>query len=204
MSIAANASGRPAGDVSNDIEAALRANMVFPSGYTFQFGGSTQQQRSAFSQLYGAPGALDHLDLHAAGGPVPELAGPLAIMFALPVTIVGAFGGLLVTHRTLNVISLLGVLLLTGIVTKNAILIVDFTNKLRREDGYGRKEALEEAGRLRLRPILMTTSALIFALTPLLFHSGAGLRTAGADGGSGHGRQHYLDTLVAGAGAGGL
>ena len=174
LTISANASGRAAGDVSKDIETTLRSNMVFPSGYTFRFGGSTQQQQTAFGQLTGALALSIVLIYMLLVALYQSWLDPLAIMFALPVTVLGAFGGLLVTHRTLNVISLLGIVLLAGIVTKNAILIVDFANKLRREDAYGRKEALITAGRLRLRPVLMTTSVLICALLPLLFHSGAG------------------------------
>jgi HAE1 family hydrophobic/amphiphilic exporter-1 len=102
---------------------------------------------------------------------------PLAIMFSLPVTLVGAFGGLWLTGYTLNLISLLGIILLAGIVTKNAILLVDFTNELRRKEGYSRKEALIQAGRLRLRPILMTTAALTFALLPILLATSAGSET---------------------------
>jgi HAE1 family hydrophobic/amphiphilic exporter-1 len=99
---------------------------------------------------------------------------PLAIMFSLPVAVVGAFGGLYLTGYTLNLISILGLILLTGIVTKNAILLVDFTNELRRTQGLSRKEALIQAGRLRLRPILMTTAALVFAMLPILLGQGAG------------------------------
>jgi hypothetical protein len=78
------------------------------------------------------------------------------------------------TGNTLNLISILGIILLMGVVTKNAILLVDFTNVLRQERGYTRKEALVEAGRLRIRPILMTTAAIVFALLPLLLGTGAG------------------------------
>jgi HAE1 family hydrophobic/amphiphilic exporter-1 len=99
---------------------------------------------------------------------------PLAIMFSLPVTLVGAFGGLYLFGHTLNLISILGIILLTGVVTKNAILLVDFTNVLRTERGYTRKAALIEAGKLRLRPIIMTTAAIVFALLPLLLGTGAG------------------------------
>jgi hypothetical protein len=88
--------------------------------------------------------------------------------------LVGAFGGLALTGNTLNLISILGIILLMGVVTKNAILLVDFTNVLRTERGYSRKEALIEAGRLRLRPIIMTTAAIVFALLPLLLGTGAG------------------------------
>jgi hydrophobic/amphiphilic exporter-1 (mainly G- bacteria), HAE1 family len=173
LNIRANPTGRAAGDVSNDIEAALKANMVFPTGYTFQFSGGTQQQRTSFAAFGGALGLSVVLIYMLLVALYQSWMAPLSIMFALPVTIVGAFGGLLVTHRTLNIISLLGVILLTGIVTKNAILIIDFAEQLQ-EDGLTRKQALVQAGRLRLRPILMTTAALVFALLPLLFHSGAG------------------------------
>lgn len=99
---------------------------------------------------------------------------PLAIMFSLPVALVGAFGGLWLTGNTLNLNSLLGIIVLIGVVTKNAILIVDFTNHLREQEGYERKAALVEAGRLRLRAVLMTTLTLVFALLPLLLGTGAG------------------------------
>jgi HAE1 family hydrophobic/amphiphilic exporter-1 len=173
LNIRANPSGRPAGDVSSDIEAALKANMVFPAGYTFAFGGGTQQQRNAFGQFGGALALSVVLIYMLLVALYQSWMAPLAIMFALPVTIVGAFGGLLVTHRTLNIISLLGVILLTGIVTKNAILIVDFAKQLQGR-GFTRKEALIRAGRLRLRPIMMTSTVLVLALLPLLFRSGAG------------------------------
>jgi HAE1 family hydrophobic/amphiphilic exporter-1 len=99
---------------------------------------------------------------------------PLAIMFSLPVTLVGAIAGLYLTGNTLNMLSLLGIVLLTGVVTKNAILVVDFTNLLREEQGLPRKEALVQAGRLRLRAVLMTTFTLVFALLPLVINTGAG------------------------------
>jgi HAE1 family hydrophobic/amphiphilic exporter-1 len=95
-------------------------------------------------------------------------------MFSLPVSVVGAFGGLWLTGYTLNLMSMLGIILLAGIVTKNAILLVDFTNELRQKEAYSRKEALVEAGRLRLRPILMTTAAIVFAMLPILLGRGAG------------------------------
>jgi HAE1 family hydrophobic/amphiphilic exporter-1 len=102
---------------------------------------------------------------------------PLAIMFSLPVALVGAFGGLWLFGYTLNLMSMLGIILLAGIVTKNAILLVDFANELRRKEGYSRKDALVEAGRLRLRPILMTTAAIVFAMLPILLGRRAGAET---------------------------
>jgi HAE1 family hydrophobic/amphiphilic exporter-1 len=174
LTVGSGVSGRPAGDVTNDIETALNAQVDFPSGYGFKFIGESETQRESFAQLgqsillgialiYMLLVALFQSWLH-----------PLAIMFSLPVTLVGAFGGLWLTGNTLNLISLLGIILLMGVVTKNAILLVDFTNVLRTERGYSRKEALIEAGRLRLRPIIMTTAAIVFALLPLLLGTGAG------------------------------
>ena len=94
-------------------------------------------------------------------------------MFSLPVSLVGAFGGLFLTGNTLNIFSLLGIIMLMGLVTKNAILLVDFTDILRKR-GYARNEALVEAGRLRLRPILMTTASVVFAMIPFVLKLEAG------------------------------
>jgi HAE1 family hydrophobic/amphiphilic exporter-1 len=98
---------------------------------------------------------------------------PLAIMFSLPVSLLGAFLALMISGNTLNLFSLIGIIMLMGIVTKNAILLVDFTNILRGR-GYGRREALVEAGRTRLRPILMTTLTIVFAMLPLAMKVEAG------------------------------
>jgi HAE1 family hydrophobic/amphiphilic exporter-1 len=95
-----------------------------------------------------------------------SLVYPLMIMFSLPLAVVGAFGLLAATGNTLNMMSLIGMILLTGLVGKNAILLVDYTNTLRKR-GLKRNAALLEAGPTRLRPILMTTSALVLAMSPI-------------------------------------
>jgi HAE1 family hydrophobic/amphiphilic exporter-1 len=174
LTIGTGVSGRAAGDVTNDVEAAIQANVQFPAGYSFQLVGASEAQRESFADLTSAlllGIALVYMLLVAL---FQSWLHPLAIMFSLPVAVVGAFGGLWLTGYTLNMMSMLGIILLAGIVTKNAILLVDFTNELRRKEGYGRKEALVEAGRLRLRPILMTTAALVFAMLPILLGQGAG------------------------------
>jgi HAE1 family hydrophobic/amphiphilic exporter-1 len=91
---------------------------------------------------------------------------PFATMFALPVATVGAFLGLAVTGLTLNLLSMIGVIVLMALVSKNGILLVDYTNTLRQR-GRSRTEALLEAGPTRLRPILMTSAALVFGLLPI-------------------------------------
>jgi HAE1 family hydrophobic/amphiphilic exporter-1 len=167
------AAGSTAGEITNEIEAAINEQVNFPGGYAFEFIGGSEQQRESFAQLGNAillAVALVYILLVAL---YQSWLQPLAIMFSLPVTLVGAFGGLWLTGNTLNLISLLGIVLLTGVVTKNAILLVDFTNQLRGE-GLPRKEALAQAGRMRLRAVLMTTATLVFALMPLLLGTGAG------------------------------
>ena len=91
---------------------------------------------------------------------------PLTIMLSLPLSVIGAFGALYLTKMTLNIFSMIGIIMLMGLVTKNAILLVDFANELRRE-GKSVPDALAEAGVVRLRPILMTTAAMVFGMLPV-------------------------------------
>ena len=98
---------------------------------------------------------------------------PLAIMLSLPLSLVGVAVMLYFTQDTLNIMSMIGLIMLMGLVTKNAILLVDFTNQARRE-GLSRHQALLHAGTTRLRPIVMTTLAMIFGMLPLAFAIGAG------------------------------
>jgi HAE1 family hydrophobic/amphiphilic exporter-1 len=98
---------------------------------------------------------------------------PFAIMLSLPLSLVGVELALVATGDNLNIMSMIGLIMLMGLVTKNAILLVDFANQARRE-GLGRNEALIKAGSTRLRPIVMTTLAMIFGMLPLAFAIGAG------------------------------
>jgi HAE1 family hydrophobic/amphiphilic exporter-1 len=98
---------------------------------------------------------------------------PLAIMLSLPLSLIGVVLMMLLTGDTLNIMSMIGLILLMGLVTKNAILLIDYTKRLRLE-GKGRAEALREAGKTRFRPIVMTTMAMIFGMLPLAFEIGAG------------------------------
>jgi HAE1 family hydrophobic/amphiphilic exporter-1 len=91
---------------------------------------------------------------------------PLTIMLSLPLSVIGAFGALYFTRMTLNIFSMIGIIMLMGLVTKNAILLVDFTNQVR-EEGKSVHDALVQAGMVRLRPILMTTAAMIFGMMPV-------------------------------------
>ncbi|MBN1991265.1 MAG: efflux RND transporter permease subunit [Anaerolineae bacterium] len=166
--------GYASGDVTNNIEAAINQQVQFPVGYGFKFVGMSEIQRESFSDLYSAIALAIVLVYMLLVALYQSWLQPLAIMFSLPVTLVGAIGGLWLTGNTLNILSLLGIVLLTGVVTKNAILVVDFTNLLREEQGLERRVALVQAGRMRLRAVLMTTLTLVFALMPLLLGAGAG------------------------------
>jgi HAE1 family hydrophobic/amphiphilic exporter-1 len=98
---------------------------------------------------------------------------PFTIMFSLPVALVGALAGLALSGTTLSMFSMIGIIMLMGLVTKNAILLVDYTNTLR-ERGMEMTEALLEAGKTRLRPIVMTTATMVFGMLPLALALGAG------------------------------
>lgn len=103
-----------------------------------------------------------------------SLVHPFTIMLALPLSVVGAFGLLLLSNMTVSIYTMIGIILLMGLVTKNGVLLVDFTNTLRRRDGLERNAAILKAGPIRLRPILMTTLALIFGMFPIAIGTGAG------------------------------
>lgn len=105
-----------------------------------------------------------------------SLVHPFTIMLSLPLSVCGALGGLAMTGRTLNIFSMIGMIMLMGLVTKNAILLVDYTNRLR-SDGMGKTDALLKAGPVRLRPILMTAFSTIAGMSPLVLGLGAGAET---------------------------
>ena len=98
---------------------------------------------------------------------------PFVVLFSIPVAMVGALLALALTMQSLNIFSLLGIIMLVGLVAKNAILLVDYTNQLK-ESGKNTIDALMESGRTRLRPILMTTIAMVIGMLPLALASGAG------------------------------
>jgi hydrophobic/amphiphilic exporter-1 (mainly G- bacteria), HAE1 family len=170
--VTANLNGRPAGDVSRDIQFGID-KIVAPNGYTVTQGGDAQSQAETFGQIFTALGLSMLLMYMLMVALFESLVYPLMIMFSLPLAVVGAFGLLAVTGNSLNMMSMIGLILLTGLVGKNAILLVDFTNTLRKR-GLGRNEALLQAGPTRLRPIIMTTSAIVLAMSPIALKLGEG------------------------------
>ncbi len=168
----ANALGRSAGEVSADIRAALDA-VAWPPGYRYAFGGSTKNMNESFSYAIGALGLAVIFIYMILASQFRSFVQPLALMSSLPLTLIGVVLALLAFGSTLNMFSIIGVVMLMGLVTKNAILLIDFAIRSRAGDAQappmGREEALLHAARVRLRPILMTTLAMIFGMIPLAF-----------------------------------
>ncbi|HUQ80553.1 MAG TPA: efflux RND transporter permease subunit [Gemmatimonadaceae bacterium] len=172
ITVQANVSGRPLGDVVADIDARL-ATVTLPAGYRITHGGDAADQEEVFGRIFSALGIavlLMYLVLVMQFG---SFLDPFAILLSLPLSLIGVVGGLLVTGDSLNLLSLIGVILLMGIVAKNAILLVDFA-KHRQAQGVPLRIALIEAGRVRLRPILMTTFALVAGMIPVAMGGGEG------------------------------
>ncbi len=170
--VSANTAGRPMGNVVNDIRA-RGAELNLPPGFEVLYTGEAEDMRESFGYIYDAlilAVVFIYLILASQFG---SFTHPLAIMLSLPLSLVGVVGMLLLTGDTLNIMSMIGLILLMGLVTKNAILLIDYANQLRR-GGMARDEALRKAGNTRLRPIVMTTLAMIFGMLPLAFQIGAG------------------------------
>jgi len=171
--VSANPDGRPLGDITADIEKALKS-IAMPPGYDVLMGGDAEELKDMFANMMQAlflAVVFIYLILASQFGSFTQ---PFAIMLSLPLSLVGVALALLLTGDTLNIMSMIGLIMLMGLVTKNAILLVDFANHARREQGLPRDRALIKAGSTRLRPIVMTTLAMIFGMLPLAFAIGAG------------------------------
>jgi HAE1 family hydrophobic/amphiphilic exporter-1 len=177
VAINANVYQRASGEVSSDIKAALDKT-AFPPGYSYQFGGSTKNMAESFGYAISALIMAILFIYMILASQFKSFLQPLALMTALPLTLIGVVLALLLFGSTLSMFSIIGVVMLMGLVTKNAILLVDFAIRVRREHtdeagvlqpGLPRNEALLMAARVRLRPILMTTLAMIFGMLPLAF-----------------------------------
>jgi HAE1 family hydrophobic/amphiphilic exporter-1 len=167
VAISANVSGRSAGEVSADITKAMNA-IDLPPGYSYKFSGSTKDMGEAFGYAISALVLAVVFIYMILASQFKSFLQPLALMTALPLTLIGVVLALMMFNSTLSMFSVIGVVMLMGLVTKNAILLVDFAIRAR-EDGMERSEALLMAAKVRLRPILMTTLAMIFGMVPLAF-----------------------------------
>ena len=170
--ISANTEARSLGEVINDIKARA-ATLNLPPGYTVGYTGESEDMAESFGYVLQSLVLAIILIYAILASQFRSFLQPLAIMLSLPLSLVGVAGMLYMVRDSLNMMSMIGVILLMGLVTKNAILVVDFAN-VQRRTGMARGEALIAAARVRLRPILMTTLAMIFGMLPLAFEWGAG------------------------------
>jgi HAE1 family hydrophobic/amphiphilic exporter-1 len=169
ITIDANPWGRSSGDVSADIRKVLDS-IAWPPGYRYTFGGSTKNMNESFSYAIGSLGLAVIFIYMILASQFKSFLQPIALMSSLPLTLIGVVLALLTFRSTLNMFSIIGVVMLMGLVTKNAILLIDFAIRLRAVfTGISREEALLHAAQVRLRPILMTTLAMIFGMVPLAF-----------------------------------
>ncbi len=172
ISVAANAQGRAAGEVTAEAMKIARA-MDYPPGFGLELAGASKDQQELFREMFIALVmgiALMYLILVMQFG---SFTAPLAVMLSLPLSLIGVVIALLLTGGTLNLMSFIGVIMLMGLVAKNAILLLDAA-RVREHEGMVREEALMAAGRKRLRPILMTTFALIAGMLPVAIGVGEG------------------------------
>lgn len=173
--VQASVFGVALGEVQSQVQSKIDAIQP-PDGYQITMGAQAKQQNSAFKDLGFMLILSVVLVYMVMASQFESLYGPFIIMFSLPPTFVGAILGLLVTHRTINMNSIIGMIMLVGIVVNNAIVLIDYTNQLRKR-GLPLREALLEAGQIRLRPILMTTGTTVLAMLPLVIGFGEGAET---------------------------
>ncbi|MDP1977433.1 efflux RND transporter permease subunit [Undibacterium sp.] len=167
VELSANVVGRSAGEVSAEVRKVLDG-MQWQPGYRYKMGGATKNMTESFGYALSALALAVIFIYMILASQFASFLQPIAIMSALPMTLIGVFLALLFFRSTLNMFSIIGFIMLMGLVTKNAILLVDFANQARKE-GMNRMEALLEAAHVRLRPILMTTLAMVFGMVPLAF-----------------------------------
>ena len=163
--IFAGVQGRSAGDVGADVQKLVKETQL-PPGLSFDVGGQTKDQEDAFKGMLGAMGLAVIFIYIVLASQFGSFVQPIAIMASLPLSLIGVILALLLWNSTLNVFSMIGLVMLMGLVTKNAILLVDFANHAR-QAGATVAEALLQAGLIRMRPIMMTTAAMVFGMLPM-------------------------------------
>ncbi len=161
------------GSILGDIRKGLQS-VPIPRDFNIVFGGDYQEQQKAFQELLISFILAIILVYMVMASLYESLRYPFVVMFSVPMAAIGVILILLFTHTTFNIQSYIGCIMLGGIVVNNAILLVDHINLLRRRDGFPLREAIEEAGRRRLRPVLMTAATTILAMTPLAMGLGEG------------------------------
>jgi HAE1 family hydrophobic/amphiphilic exporter-1 len=172
VTVSCQVAGRPSGDVGTDMEQVI-ADLNFPESISIDYGGDLENQDEGFG-LLGTAILISLLLVYLIMVLLyNNYVYPLVVLFSIPLAIIGAFPALALTMESLNVFTILGLLMLIGLVAKNAILVVDFTNQLK-ASGMELKSALTEATRKRFRPIVMTTLSMVIGMLPVALAQGAG------------------------------
>jgi len=170
--ISANVEGIAAGTAGSLLQKEL-AKIELPPGYRFETGGSNRDMAESFGYALQALILAVLFIYMILASQFGSFLQPVAIMASLPLSLIGVVLALLAWRSTLNMFSMIGFIMLMGLVTKNAILLVDFANQARAR-GMARSQALLQAAEIRLRPILMTTLAMVFGMMPLAIGTGEG------------------------------
>ncbi len=177
MTIMVNIGDRPLGDVVKDIQKKIDECVVMPPGFSYYISGDYEEQQESFYELMFSLIMAILLVYMVMASQFESFLHPLVVMFSVPLSIIGVVLLLLLTDTTFNMQSFIGCIMLAGIVVNNAILLVDQTNQNRIKHNMSIRDALEEAGRTRLRPILMTTLTTILGLAPMALGLGSGGET---------------------------
>jgi HAE1 family hydrophobic/amphiphilic exporter-1 len=175
VSITSQLAGRSLGDVVADVRQKV-AQLALPPGYWVEYTGEAEQMREAFGALLVSLALAVVLIYLVLAAQFESFFFPFVVMFSVPVAATGIVAGLLLTGRAFSVPAFVGAILTVGIVTKNAIVLVDYINQLRQR-GLSRDEAIMRAGPVRLRPILMTTGTTVMAMLPVAIGIGEGAET---------------------------
>jgi len=176
VTVSAQVAGRAPGDVAAEIERRIKSEITLPNEFSIKVAGTYQDMLDAFKNLLFALLLAVLLIYMVLVAQFESLRDPFIIMFAVPLGIVGVIWGLFLTGHTLSTVSFLGIIMMAGIVVSNSILLVDYTNILRRR-GHAMHEAVVSAGRTRLRPIIMTTLTTILGMLPMALGMGEGAET---------------------------
>ena len=170
--VQANTDGRPAGDIGADITK-IQNEMKLPPGYSFAVQGSNKDMAESIGYATTALGLAIVFIYMLLGSQFNSFLYPVAIMASLPLSLIGVFFALFLFGSSLNMFSIIGIIMLMGLVCKNAILLIDFI-KESLSNGLSRTESIMLAGQTRLRPILMTTAAMVMGMVPLALGIGEG------------------------------
>ncbi|HNP06017.1 MAG TPA: efflux RND transporter permease subunit [Cyclobacteriaceae bacterium] len=172
VTVQAGVVGRPSGTVGAEIQEKMK-EVDIPAGISISYKGDMENQADAFGSLGFALLTSILLVYLIMVALYDSYVYPFVVLFSIPLAIIGALLALALAKQTMNIFSILGIIMLIGLVAKNAILVVDFTNDLKKA-GKSTKDALMEATRIRLRPILMTTLAMVIGMMPIAIATGAG------------------------------